>query len=74
MDIQGQARERIRWMPRGTKHWFATDFDANSDLDEGTIWDYVTASPDWVTGETELTPLGVEVWRILRANPELVSQ
>lgn len=66
MQITEEARQRIKWMSNGTKRWFASDFDENSDLDDATVLDFVTCDPDWVVGGKELTPLGREVYRLIK--------
>lgn len=67
------AREKIRWMPRAAKR-FMLNFDNDCDLYESDISDLVTSSYQWVVSEDECTPLGVEVHRLLVANPDWADE
>lgn len=64
-NLEQEAARRIAWMPQSAKRWFWSDFDANADLHESDVLDFITTTPDWVCGEDDLTPLGREVRRQL---------
>ncbi len=63
--LQIQAESRIGFMPLSAKRWFWSNFDANCDLHESDVADLIATAPDWVCGDSDLTPLGREVRRQL---------
>jgi hypothetical protein len=64
-NLSKEASERIRWMPLSVKRWFWSDFDADADLHEIDVQDFIATTPAWVVGDSDLTPLGREVRRQL---------
>jgi hypothetical protein len=65
--LERQAAERLEWVSRYVKRWLASDdLTENVDVEEYEVADFTTTSMDW-TGVEDLTPLGAEMRRQLRA-------
>lgn len=66
--IERQAAERLKWVSRYVKRWLASDdLTETMDVSEYEVADFISSSLHWA-GVNELTPLGAEMRRQLRAS------
>lgn len=68
--IKKQASERIRWMSKYAQRFLRSEgFTENVDCYETDFDGLLTSAMDWA-GESDVTPLGAEVVRQLRAQSD----
>lgn len=72
--IEQEAAERIKWMSRQARRFMGAEpaFDASLEY-ESDVDGLVACHPNWVSESDDLTPLGREVRRQLKAAPDLID-
>lgn len=71
--LERAAAERLEYVSKYVKRWLSSEeLTENVDVEEHEVADFTTSSMDW-TGVEDLTPLGAEMRRQLRAATEQVS-
>jgi len=65
--IEIEAAERIKDMSRAVRSWFASDFFDSIEY-ENDVFAFVNTHPTLVSEDEDLTPLGREVYRQIKAS------